>query len=109
MPATEQTWRDQKQMHVIFAISSVIMLVATVWMLAVDHARSWKPYQQQIRSIELAMTDMRKIQHETEEAEGERERLAAQIRDRTKELLEANRLLLETQRELLDYKKGLLI
>ena len=37
----------------------------------------------------------------------ERERLANQVRARTKELLETNQLLLKTQKELLAYKKGL--
>jgi PAS domain-containing protein len=37
----------------------------------------------------------------------ERERLATQIRSRTKELLETNQALLRTQRELLAYKRGL--
>jgi PAS domain-containing protein len=37
----------------------------------------------------------------------ERERLATQIRARTKELLDTNQLLLKTQKELLAYKKGL--
>jgi PAS domain-containing protein len=37
----------------------------------------------------------------------ERERLAAQIRSRTKELLDTNQLLLKVQRELIAYKKGL--
>ena len=39
----------------------------------------------------------------------ERERLAGQIRSRTKELLETNQLLLKTQKELLAYKKGLTV
>ncbi len=39
----------------------------------------------------------------------ERERLAAQIRSRTRELLEANKLLLKTQKKLLAYKKGLIV
>ena len=37
----------------------------------------------------------------------ERERLAAQIRSRTKELLETNQTLLRVQKKLLAYKKGL--
>jgi len=45
MPATEQTWRNQTKMHVIFAVSGVIMLVATVWMMAADHLREWKDWQ----------------------------------------------------------------
>ena len=39
----------------------------------------------------------------------ERERLANQVRMRTKELLETNQLLLKTQKELLAYKKGLAV
>ncbi len=39
----------------------------------------------------------------------ERERLANQVRARTKELLETNQLLLKTQKELLAYKKGLTV
>jgi hypothetical protein len=42
MPATEKTWRDQMGMHVIFGISALVMLVATIWMLAKDHAREWR-------------------------------------------------------------------
>lgn len=48
-----------------------------------------------------------KYQEMLETEARERERLATQIRSRTKELLETNQLLLETQKELLAYKKGL--
>ena len=36
----------------------------------------------------------------------ERERLATQIRTRTRELLETNQLLLKVQKELVQHKKG---
>lgn len=49
-----------------------------------------------------------KYQEMLENEARERERLAIQIRTRTKELLEANQLLLKTQKELLAYKKGLM-
>jgi PAS domain-containing protein len=39
----------------------------------------------------------------------ERERLASQIRSRTKELLDTNQTLLRVQKELLAYKKGLVV
>ena len=42
MPATEKTWRDQMRMHVIFGVSALVMLVATIWMLAKDHTREWR-------------------------------------------------------------------
>ncbi len=50
-----------------------------------------------------------KYQEMLENEARERERLANQIRARTKELLETNQLLLETQKELLAYKKGLAV
>src|SRR5215475_8002341 len=45
MPATEKTWRDQMGMHVIFGVASIVMLIATVWMLAKDHLREWRGYE----------------------------------------------------------------
>lgn len=50
-----------------------------------------------------------KYQEMLEKEAHERERLANQVRVRTKELLETNQLLLETQKELLAYKKGLTV
>ena len=50
-----------------------------------------------------------KYQEMLETEARERERLASQIRTRAKELLETNQLLLKTQKELLSYKKGLLV
>ena len=50
-----------------------------------------------------------KYQEMLETEARERERLANQVRMRTKELLETNQLLLKTQKELLDYKKGLAV
>ena len=51
MPATEQTWRDQKKLHFIFAISSVIMLLTTIWMFTRDSNRQWKIFQGKSRKI----------------------------------------------------------
>lgn len=45
MPATEKTWRDQLWMHVIFGVSSLVMLLATIWMLWKDHNREWRRWQ----------------------------------------------------------------
>ena len=50
-----------------------------------------------------------KYQEMLEKEARERERLANQVRARTKELLETNQLLLKTQKELLAYKKGLTV
>ena len=50
-----------------------------------------------------------KYQEMLETEARERERLAQQIRARTKELLETNQTLLKVQKELLGYKKGLML
>ncbi len=45
MPATEKTWRDQLRMHVIFGVTSLVMLFATIVMLWKDHNREWRQWQ----------------------------------------------------------------
>jgi cytochrome c2 len=59
MPATEQTWRPIGLMHVIFGLSSIAMLVTTIWMLAADHRREWKKYQREFRNVKIAATEAR--------------------------------------------------
>ncbi|NOY42516.1 MAG: hypothetical protein GXP26_11845 [Planctomycetes bacterium] len=45
MPATEKTWRNQKVLHIVFGVSTLVMLFATLWLLAKDHNREWKKWQ----------------------------------------------------------------
>ena len=52
MPATEQTWRNLKALHVVFAITSILLLISTIAMLAIDHNRPWKKYQREFRNLE---------------------------------------------------------
>ena len=52
MPATEQTWRSIKTLHVVFGFSALAMLLTTVWMLAADHAREAKDLQKQFSLVE---------------------------------------------------------
>ena len=52
MPATEETYRGQPALHLVFAISSVAMLVVTVWMVMADHLRPWKEVQREFQLIE---------------------------------------------------------
>ena len=56
MPATEKTWRDIKKLHVTFAVSGVILLIATLWMFAADHGREWKNTQRVGLNIENTVT-----------------------------------------------------
>ncbi len=45
MPATEDYLRDPKRMHKIFALSSVVFLGTTVWMMWADYADEWRIFQ----------------------------------------------------------------
>ncbi len=50
MPATEETYRRQPTLHLVFAISSIAMLLSTVWMVMADHLRPWKQVQREFQS-----------------------------------------------------------
>ena len=60
MPAAEQTWRSQKRLHLVFGISSVLLLLATLWMFQADHQREWKQVQRVARNIDIQTTRWRK-------------------------------------------------
>ncbi len=97
MPATEQTWYNQKLLHVVFGVSSLLMLVATVWMFAADHDREWKGYQRRFRDIELRLTDWRKRASESAaqqatQAELETELQLAKTEPPSRQLLAAFKL-----------------
>ena len=65
MPANEQTWRDQKSLHLVFGVTSIIMLLSTIWMLAKDHNREWKVYQRQFRNVEAYTANARLNEQES--------------------------------------------
>ncbi|HVX15533.1 MAG TPA: PDZ domain-containing protein [Pirellulales bacterium] len=65
MPANEQTWRDQKLLHVVFGVTSIVMLLSTIWMLAKDHSREWKNYQRRFQRLEAYTADARLSEEET--------------------------------------------
>ena len=75
MPATDQTCYNIKRLHKVFAVASVLLLFATVWMFAVDHNRPWKRIQRTSDRIDARVTEWRKLQVLTEDVGSERERL----------------------------------
>ncbi len=52
MAASDQTYRNQKSLHLVFAISSVAMLVSTIWMFWDDYNRPFKKVQRDFRTVE---------------------------------------------------------
>jgi len=75
MPANEQTWRDMKALHLVFGISSCILLVATLWLLASDHNREYKTYQQDFEAKETWIKNAQIAEFQTVRFSQESERL----------------------------------
>jgi cytochrome c2 len=75
MPATEQTWRNIKILHVIFGASALAMLLTTVWMLAADHNREAKGLQKKFNLVETQQLEWRKTEQLTGDFEKKRKEL----------------------------------
>ena len=79
MPATEQTWRNLKTLHVVFGISALAMLLISVWMLASDHNREAKALQKRFGAIETKFLEWRKNEQTTTEYTTKKVQLAAKV------------------------------
>jgi len=82
MPATEETYRSQPTLHLVFAISSVAMLLATVWMVMVDHLRPWKQVQRDFHVIErdkLKAAEQEKLKEQKTKNEAQIKEIDAKI------------------------------
>jgi mono/diheme cytochrome c family protein len=55
MAATDQTYRNQKTLDIVFAASSVALLLSMIWMFVQDYNREWKTEQREFRDVEAAM------------------------------------------------------
>jgi len=53
---TQERHYNINKLNVIFAVSSVILLLSLGWMLADDYSRSWKEYQKDFRTLEIEKT-----------------------------------------------------
>ena len=74
MPATEQTYRSQPTLHAVFAVSSVAMTLAIVWMIAADHFRPWKQVQRDFQGVErakLAATKNKALEDQRDKYQGQ--------------------------------------
>ena len=86
MPATEQTWRNLKTLHVVFGVSALAVLLISVWMLASDHNREAKKLQKQFANIETKFLEWRKNEQETTEFTTKKNELDEQYRQARSEV-----------------------
>jgi mono/diheme cytochrome c family protein len=57
MAATDQTYRNQKMLDIVFALSCILMLLGTLWMFWQDYDRQFKHVQRDFRNVEEAMNE----------------------------------------------------
>jgi mono/diheme cytochrome c family protein len=55
MAATDQNYRNQYALDIVFAVSSILMLVSVLWMFVQDYNREFKHEQRSFRDIETAL------------------------------------------------------
>jgi mono/diheme cytochrome c family protein len=54
MAATDQTYRNQKALDIVFAVSCLLMLASVLWMFVQDYNREFKVVQREFRDVEEA-------------------------------------------------------
>ncbi len=114
MPATESNFRDVKKVHVVFALTSVILLLTTLWMMGADQSREWTGYQRKFDDLQTrkqlaAVTAIKDSpQYETakadiiakkESAQKQLETIQPKVDAANKEFAEADRLYDKISRE----------
>jgi mono/diheme cytochrome c family protein len=57
MAATDQTYRDQRTLDVIFGVSCGALLLVTIWMLVADYNRDFKAVQRKFRDVESTLAE----------------------------------------------------
>src|SRR4051812_33924327 len=100
MPATEETYRSQPTLHLVFAISSIVMTLSIVWMIMADHLRPWKQVQREFQVIEqdklaaeqkkqsdkINAQELARIDQQIQAANERKEENARQIREQERNL-----------------------
>jgi cbb3-type cytochrome oxidase cytochrome c subunit len=83
MPATEETYRRQPTLHVIFAVSSIVMTLSIIWMIMADHLRAWKQVQRDFQRVErdkLKAAEREKIEEQKNTAQAKIDEINTQIK-----------------------------
>src|SRR5688572_8665096 len=57
MAATDQHYRNQKTLDIVFAVSCIAMLLSTIWMFWDDYNKQWKKEQRAFRDVEEALNE----------------------------------------------------
>ena len=70
MPVLRKTFFQTRKLNVLFACSSVALLLSLVWLVKVDYARPWRSFQDQFVELQRALAHFDAITAETLGREG---------------------------------------
>src|SRR6185503_8059715 len=87
-----------------FAVSSLFLLVATLWMVLDDWSRPWKGYQRQFKRIEVARAEAQLDSPEAKATVAEEERLRGELVKAQEHLASRKDELDKAEKELRDTK-----
>src|SRR5438034_120062 len=88
MAATDQHYRKQRTLDIVFGVSCLALLGSTIWMFAADYFRGYKRVQTIFRDVEAGlaerdmvdrMPDPKLLVQRREELEEARRQLAAEV------------------------------
>jgi len=99
MAATDQPYRNQKTLNIVFALSCVAMFLSVIWMLVDDYNKPFKAIQRDFRDVEetLGLATMVDNLPDPDDLEVARKEVAR----RRQELADERARLADTNKEIL--------
>ncbi len=88
MPATEETYRSQPTLHIVFALTSIAMTISIIWMIMADHLRPWKQVQREFHEVErakLKAAEQESLEKQQKENQAKIEQIDNQIKQAEQE------------------------
>jgi len=84
MPASEEAYRRQPTLHIVFAITSIAMTLSIIWMIMADHLRPWKQVQRDFQVVErekLKAAEQATLEKRVGEVQQQIDKLDQQIKE----------------------------
>src|SRR5262245_19025689 len=98
MAATDQHYRNQKALNLIFALSCIAMFLSVIWMLVDDYNKPFKTVQREFRDMEETVSLTRMLEKLPEAGEVDMARQT--VAERRKKLADKKAELGEKRKEL---------
>src|SRR5437016_445320 len=104
MAATDKHYRDQYTLDIVFALSSILMLVSLIWMFVDDYNREFKHEQRSFRDVEAALAQRQALDQMPDDKEFEDSQNAVEQARRYRNPTELEKAIEELQAELAQAK-----